>query len=75
MTLGLTVATTLMSLRLRKDRDGFNLISDGFRVRPNLVFGIRRGPPCGRVRDDVRRGNSLNRISAGEFANRRSGTG
>jgi hypothetical protein len=53
-------------LRLFKDGDGFDLISDGF----------QRGPEREqRVLDDLRRGNSPNRISAGEFANRRLGTG
>ena len=52
-------------LRLCKDGDGFDLTGDGFRCGPE---GEQKVP------DDVRRGNSLNRVSAGEIANRRPGT-
>jgi len=51
-------------LRLCKDEDGFDLTDDGFRCGPEREQ---------KVPDDVRRGNSLNRVSAGEFANRRPG--
>lgn len=63
--LGVTAGDVYV-LRLRKDADGFDLISDGFRCGPEREQ---------KVPDDLRRGNSLNRISAGEFPNRRHGRG
>jgi hypothetical protein len=59
-------AADLYEIRPRKDRDGFDLTSDSFRCGPEREQ---------KVPDDVRRGNSLNRVSAGEFANRPPGTG
>ena len=53
-------------LRLCRDGDVFDLISDC----------VQRGPEREqKVLDDVWRENSPNRISAGEFANHRLGSG
>jgi hypothetical protein len=63
--LGITAGDVYV-LRLCKEGDGFDLTGNGFRCGPEREQ---------KVPDDVRQGNSLNRVSAGEFANRRLGTG
>jgi len=63
--LGVT-ASDVCVLRLCKDGDGFDLNSDGFPYGPEQEH---------KVPDEVRGGNSLNKISAGEFSNRRLWTG
>jgi hypothetical protein len=51
MKMSATPAQDVYEIRPRKDRDGFDLISDRLRHGPNLVCRTRRSPLRGCVRD------------------------